>query len=206
MSQHDGAITVSVRARHGKGAARELRRQGLIPAVLYGKGQDNLSLSLDPHALRRATDPERALNTLFSLTIKEDGKADVVEPAVISEIQRDAIRDDVVHVDFMRVDVDKPVQRKVPVRYSGRAEGVAKGGKLRTFKRHVRVSARPADVPVALHIDVTPLDEGQYLRVKDVSLPETKILERPDSPLAFVEAAKAKKEEEAEAEPKGKKK
>jgi large subunit ribosomal protein L25 len=190
-----GNITVSVRASHGKGAARELRRQGKIPGILYGNAQGNVPLALDPRELHKATDPARDINTLFHLTIKEDGKADVVAPAVIVEVQRNSVRDDVIHVDFMRVDPKADVVRRIPVKYEGRAAGVQKGGRAKTLLRSVKVAAPALDFPVALVVDLTPLDVGDSLRLKDVKLPGARILDRGEITVALVEQPKAKTEE-----------
>jgi large subunit ribosomal protein L25 len=197
MSEY-GNIEVTVRTGRGKGAARQLRRAGQIPAVLYGQGQDNIALAIDPSEFHKATDPEKQINTLFNLTIKEEGKPDVSAAVVVTELQRDVVRDLLTHIDFMRVDLGKEIVRKVPVKYSGKSIGVTKGGKLKTFKRHVKVAAKPAEVPVVLSVDVTPIDAGETVRVRDMSLPNARILDRADSPLALVEAAKAKKDEEGE--------
>jgi len=196
MSEY-GQITAQVRTGHGKGVARQLRRKGLIPAVMYGQGGPNLSLVVDPHLLNKATDPERRYNTLFQITVEQDGGSEVV-PCLITDIQTDAIRDDILHVDFLRVDVEVEVERKIPVRYFGKAPGVAKGGRLKTFRRIVRVSAKPADFPVELEVDVTPLDVGDFLRVSDVSVPNATINERPDTTLAFIDVPKAATEDEEE--------
>lgn len=205
MSQEHGQLTVAVRGRTGKGAARQLRRAGRIPAVLYGRGHtpggEPVLLSLSPHELRRALDPQRKLNTLFQLTIQEPGRPDRQEPCVITEAQLDAVQDRLVHVDFLRVDPREPVTLEVPVEYSGRAVGVVAGGELRTLRRSVRVAARPADIPVCLHVDVTPLQVGQSLRVRDVPLEGGRVVENPDTVLALVEVAKKEPEEKPEGEP-----
>ena len=117
---------------------------------------------------------------------------------------RDAIRDDVLHIDFLRVDLEREIQRKIPVRYFGRAAGVQVGGKLKTFRRHVRISAKPGDIPVELPVDVTPLEAGAYLRLSDMTLDNASFDERIDTPIAFVDPPKAKKEED-EDDKKGKK-
>jgi large subunit ribosomal protein L25 len=194
-----GRLSAKVRTNHGKGVARQLRRRGLVPAVMYGQGGDNLSLTLDPHLFHKASDPAHGNNTLFHLEIEQDGAPTQTVPCMVVDIQRDAIRDYVMHVDFLRVRLDEQVQRKIPVRYHGRAAGVMKGGKLKTFRRVVTVSAKPAELPHELAIDLAPLDAGQTLRIKDVSLPNTTFLESPEAPLAFIEMPKAKKEEEAAA-------
>ncbi|MCX4247626.1 50S ribosomal protein L25 [Paraliomyxa miuraensis] len=195
MSEY-GRISAKVRTGHGKGVARQLRRQGQVPAVMYGQGGDNLSLTIDPHLFQKATDPARNLNTVFHVEVEQEGGAQTV-PCMVVDLQRDAVRDHVLHVDFLRVDLEVPVERKIPVTYHGRAAGVMKGGKLKTYRRLVNVSAKPLDLPEELAIDLSPLDAGQTMRIKDVSLPNTTFLENPEAPLALVEAPKAKKEEEA---------
>jgi large subunit ribosomal protein L25 len=199
MSEY-GRFTAKVRTNHGKGVARQLRRKGLIPAVIYGQGGENLSLTLDPHLFNKATDPARIYNTFYQIELEQDGVPTKTVPAMVVDIQKDAIRDDVLHIDFLRVDPEQVVHRKIPVRYHGRAAGVMKGGRLKTYRRIVHIAAKPAELPEELAIDLGPLDSGETLRIKDVSLPGTTFLEPPEAPLAFVEHPKAKtKEEEAAA-------
>lgn len=203
MSEY-GRLSATVRQGHGKGVARQLRRKGLTPAVLYGQGGENVSLAIDPLAFGKATDPARNYNTVYTLTIEGEGAPQTVTCMVV-DYQKDSVRDDLLHVDFMRVDLEKQVERKIPVSYVGRAAGVMKGGRLKTFRRIVNVAAKPLELPVELSIDLAPLDAGETLRIKDVSLPGTTFLENPQAPLAFVEMPKAKKEEEAAPAKKGKK-
>ncbi len=205
MSEY-GRVSAKVRDSHGKGAARKLRMQGLTPAVLYGQGGENVSLAIDPLLFNKATDPARNYNTVYTLELTRDGGASETVTAMVVDYQKDTVRGHLVHVDFMRVDSEKQVQRKIPVSYVGRAAGVMKGGRLKTFRRIVKVSAKPFELPVELSIDLTPLDAGETLRIKDVSLPGTTFLENPQDPLALVEMPKAKKEDEAAAAaPAGKK-
>ncbi|MEX1366125.1 MAG: 50S ribosomal protein L25 [Nannocystaceae bacterium] len=196
-----GQITATVRAKRGKGVARQLRMKGLCPAVMYGRGGENLSLTIDPHLLSKATDPQRHYNTLFHMTVEREGAAPEIVPCMIVDYQKDAIRDDLLHVDFLRVDVEEPVERQIPVRYHGRAAGVMKGGKLKTFRRHVMVRCKPAHIPVELAINIGPLDTGEYLRISDMSLPDVTFQEPPDAPLALVEMPKAVTETADEEEP-----
>ena len=198
MSEY-GRLPAKVRAGHGKGVARQLRREGLTPAVLYGQGGENVSLAIDPLLFGKATDPARNYNTVYRLDIEQDGAAAQTVTCMVVDYQKDSVRDRLLHVDFMRVDPDKQVQRKIPVSYVGRAAGVMIGGRLKTFRRIVKVSAKPFELPVELTVDLSPLDAGQYLRIKDMSLPGTTFLENPEAPLAFIEMPKAKKEEEAPA-------
>lgn len=204
-----GALVVNVRKSSGKGVARELRRTGFIPAVVYGGGGENLPLSLDPQAFRRATDPARQWNTLYQLTIKEEGESDRLQPVVLTDVQLDSVRREVIHLDFLRVDEAKEVVRPVPVSYTGRSVGVVKGGRLKTFRRSLKVAALPKHLPVEVVVDVTPVDGGESLRIKDIVLENARIVEDPEQRLVFVDVPKAKKAEEEDPKkkaPAGKKK
>lgn len=200
-----GTLNAAVRDGRGKGAARSLRREGRIPAVLYGGGQDNVSLSLDPNEFRKATDPDKKWNTFFSVTVKGDG-GEKLETCVLTDVQVDIVRRDVIHVDFMRVNPEEDVIRKIPVRFTGRSVGVVKGGKLKTFRRTVRVAAKPINIPVELVVDITALDAGESLRMQDVDTATGRLEENPEHRLCFIELPKAKQEDEEGEEKKEEKK
>lgn len=191
-----GSLNVSVRHKTGKGVARTLRREGLVPAVLYGAGGDNVSLALNPRELMKATDPERSWNTMYTLTIKEEGKGEQTQAVVVTDVQLHPIRREVEHIDFMRVDPEGEVVRKIPVRFEGRPVGVVKGGKMKTFRRLVKVASKPAEVPVELLVETTGVDAGQSIRMKDVQLATGRLVEPPEARLCFCEMPKARKVEE----------
>ena len=197
-----GNLNVQVRSTSGKGVARKLRAKGLIPAVIYGKGKGNLMLTLSPRELRRAMDPERKLNTFFTLTINNEGES-VTEQCVLTDYQSDPIRDEFLHVDFLRVDPESEVVTKIPVEYVGRAVGVVAGGKLRTYQRTTRIAAKPAEIPVKLTVDVSPLNAGDTLRMRDLSLDKARLLDHPNVVVAHVDPPRAAKTED---DKKGKKK
>ncbi|MFO7566709.1 MAG: 50S ribosomal protein L25 [Enhygromyxa sp.] len=200
-----GKLTAKVRQASGKGVARKLRADGLIPAVIYGKGQGNLMLTVSPRELRRAMDPQRKLNTFFTVTIEgQDGQS--VEQCVLTDYQADPIRDEFLHVDFLRVDPDSEVVTKIPVEYIGRAAGVVAGGKLRTYQRTARIAAKPAEIPVKLTVDVTPLNAGETLRMQDLSLPNARLLEHPNVVVAHVDPPRVAKTAAEEGKKAGKKK
>lgn len=192
-------ITVQVRTGTGKGEAHKLRATGKIPGVVYGHGGEHIAIAVDPLILRKAVDPARKRNTWFAVRVQEDGKADRVESCIIVDRQLDLVRDNVLHVDFLRVDPQRELLVKLPLEFTGRAAGVAVGGTLKTMARQIRVAVKPGDIPTSFVVDVTPLEGGQTLRVRDVTFPNGRILDNPNSPLVLVESAKAKKEEGAEA-------
>lgn len=198
MSNNFGNLTVQTRIRDGKGAARKLRALGRIPAIVYGQGKDNLKLTLNTGDLRKAMDPERKLNTYWKLDlVDESGKAAGKEACVIVDFQIDPLRDTYIHIDFMRVSEAEDVQVKVPVEYSGRAVGVAAGGKLRTLRRTVKVAVKPHQIPVKLEVDLTNIELGDSLRLKDLSLEGTRLLDHPDTVMALVESPRGTFEDEA---------
>lgn len=186
-----GNINVSVRTKTGKGVARSIRREGLVPGILYGSGKDNVSLTLDPHELNKATDPSRSWNTMFTLTIKDEGQKDTTQTVMVSDVQVHAVRREVQHIDFMRVDADAEVIRKIPVRYEGRAAGVVKGGKLKTYRRTVRIACKPGEVPVELLVDITNVDAGESLRFKDVEMASGRLVEPEEGRLCFIDLPKS---------------
>ena len=193
-----GAIEASVRKAAGKGAARQIRRKGKIPAVLYGGGKDNVALTIDPHEFDKATDPAKPVNTLYTVTIKQDGQPDATELCVIADHQRDAIKDKYVHLDLLRIDPDKEIVRRVPVSYSGRAAGVVVGGKLITYLRDVQISAKPSEIPEVIKVDVTPLESGATMRLSEVPLANGSYVAKPETPVAYIEPPKAKTAEDEE--------
>lgn len=187
-----GKLSATLRSASGKGVARKLRAQGLIPAVIYGKGEGNVMLTVSPRELRRALDPQRKLNTFFTLTIDKDGEQ-VTEQCVLTDYQSDPIRDEFLHVDFLRVDPESEVITKIPVEYTGRAVGVVAGGKLRTYQRTARVAAKPAQIPVKLRVDVSPLDAGDTLRMRDLNLENARLLDHPNVVVAHVDPPRVAK-------------
>jgi large subunit ribosomal protein L25 len=196
MSQETGKLTVQLRVKQGKGVARKLRAAGRIPGVVYGGGGDNLTISLDPLAMRKAMDPERRLNTFWTLDVVDaDGNSKGQATCVLADFQLAPLRDQFLHVDFLRVSADAPVTVKIPVEYTGRAKGSVLGGKLRTLRRSVRVAAKPTEIPVKLVVDVTPIGLGESLRLSDLSIPNAEILDQADTVMALVEAPRGKKED-----------
>lgn len=190
-------LSAKIRPGTGKGAARKLRATGETPGVVYGQGGEHLAISVSPTALRKAIDPKRKLNTWFSLKIEQEGKTARVESVMIADHQMDKVKDDILHVDFLRIDPSRPIEVRLPIEYQGRAAGVAAGGTLKTFARYIHVLCKPGDIPETFVVDVSPMQAAQTLRVRDLIFPAGKILDNGNHPIALVEPAKVKKEEGA---------
>ncbi|WP_425117476.1 50S ribosomal protein L25/general stress protein Ctc [Archangium violaceum] len=161
-------LEVKTREGAGKGAARRLRSQGLVPAVVYGKHLEKpLSVAVDPKAVRAAINTPHKLNTL--ITLKGLG-AD--QQVLFKDYQRDPVSRDILHVDFIAVREEDQVKVNVPLVLTGKAEGVADGGLLTQIRREIEVYAKPRAIPVQIEVDVTPLKIAMAMHINDVKLPE----------------------------------
>jgi large subunit ribosomal protein L25 len=169
-----GKLTVSLRDRSGKGGSRKLRAQGKVPGVCYGASVEGriepLPITVDVKQLRGALDPVRKRNTVISLTI-EGGAAPRALHALVKDIQIDAVRRDVTHVDLLAIDPDKEVRAEVPLEFNGKPKGTINGGQLRIVLRSLSVRAKPSDIPVKLAVDVSPLEIGDVIHVSAIALP-----------------------------------
>ena len=169
-----GKLTVSVRKAGSKGAARKLRATGQVPGVCYGASVDGriepLPITVNVKALRAALDPVRKQNTVIALTITGSG-SDRSLHALVKDFQIDALRRDVTHVDLLAIDPDKEVLAEVPLEFTGKPKGAINGGQIRIVLRELQVHAKPADIPVKLVVDVSPLEIGDVIHVSEVALP-----------------------------------
>lgn len=195
-SENVGKLTVTVRNRAGKGAARQLRAQGKVPGVCYGASPDGrvepLSIVIDVKALRAALDPVRKQNTVIDLTIDGDGESRKLH-ALVKEYQIDPLRRDITHVDLLAIDPNKEVDTAVPLEFIGKPKGAIEGGAIRTVLRSMVVRAKPSDIPVKLTVDVSPLEIGDVLHVSDIELPAG-VVSVTGRDLAVVTCAKPEEE------------
>lgn len=187
------AQTVSLRAESratkGKGAARSLRRAGVIPAVIYGQGRDPESVQLDAPALGRLLQGISASSTIVDVTIDDR------EPvrALIREIQRHPLRaENILHVDLYEVRADQPVTVEVAVHLTGTSEGVRNhGGVLDQILYSLTLRVLPADIPASIDVDVTNLDIGQSIHVSDITIASGTIENDAGQTICVVQAPRA---------------
>ena len=162
-------LNVETRVRTGKGGSRKVREDGLLPAVVYGKGFEALNLRLDPKALQQAVATEAGWNTL--LTLKGDGPFDGLV-VILKDMQIDAIRRNPTHVDFLAIDLKKTLAVMVPVQPVGKAQGEVEGGTLQLIRHELEVYCLPTNIPTSIEIDVTALNVGEGIHIDEVSFPE----------------------------------
>jgi large subunit ribosomal protein L25 len=193
MSKH--IVTARTREGRGKGPARRMRADGRIPAVLYGGGQDPVTLSIDPTLLVKALDPELKRNTLLHLEVED--QADISCTAMVKDTQIDPLKDQILHVDLLRVSADQAIEVKIPLKLVGRAKGVKLGGVLQQVYRDLPVLVPAGAIPAKIEIDVTDWDILDQFKAGDIALPDgvTMLLD-PKLKVAAVEAGRAPEEEE----------
>jgi large subunit ribosomal protein L25 len=161
-------LDVEPRIRTGKGGSRKVRRDGLVPAVVYGKGVEALNLRVDPKALQQAIATEAGLNTL--ITLKGDGPFDG-KVVILKDTQIDAIRREIQHVDFLAIDLQKKIAVMVPVQPRGKSVGEKEGGTLQMVRHELEVFCLPTKIPTAIEVDVTALQVGDSVHIDEVTLP-----------------------------------
>jgi large subunit ribosomal protein L25 len=160
-------LLVQNRAVLGSAESRRLRRQGLVPAVLYGREQP-VPITIGERDLRAALTTEGGLNAVLDVVV--DGGA--VHPSVLKEYQQDPVRGTITHVDLQEVRLDRPIHATVPVALVGNPAGVTEGGVLSQVTLEVNVQALPMEVPQHLEVDVSAMHVNDTLRLEALQPPE----------------------------------
>ena len=208
----DVKISVTTDRPLGSRSARRLRAEGKVPAVVYGLGEDSVPVSVDWSDLRRALTTDAGLNALITLDV--DGEQQL---SIIKDLQRDPVRRNVTHVDFIRIDREAEIQVEVPIVLTGQAEAVEReDGTVAHLMFNILVNSKPDTIPDELTIDVTDMEIGDAIRVADLDLPAgvstdldpeevivTAMVSRSTIEVAAEEEAAEALAEEAEAEGEG---
>lgn len=196
MSIDRSTLEAKARDGAGKGPARKLRAQGLIPAVVYGRHlQSPEHIAVDPISIKKAIATPHRLNTL--ITLKIEGKAE--QQVLLKDYQMDPVSREILHADFIDVRETEPVKVKVPLVLVGKAVGVTEGGILSQTRRELEVHALPKAIPEKIEADVSHMKVAQALHINDIKLPAgVKVKTTVNFTLAVV--AVPEKEEERKVE------
>lgn len=180
----------------GSGASRRLRAQGKVPGVVYGPEIKSARVAVDWRELRAALTTDKGLNAVINLEVDGDRHLTIVK-----ELQRHPVRRDVLHVDFLVVEADKPVHAEVPIVLEGEASKVvAERGVVEQAMGHITVLAKPAAIPGQLPVDISDLEIGQTITVDDLVFPPGVSVDvDPDYPVVTASITRAV-EAEVEAE------
>ncbi|HEX4406518.1 MAG TPA: 50S ribosomal protein L25 [Polyangia bacterium] len=191
-------VSAEVRTAIGKGGSHKVRAAGKVPGVLYGQKIAPVAVTFEEKSLLTSLDKEKRRNTVFTLSIS--GGENVT--AMVRDAQIDPISQRIIHVDFLRVDLDSEVTVTVPLVLTGKAIGTTNGGQLHQSTHVLPVAAKPAAIPTKIEVDVSGLDMGEALHVSDLKLGAgVRALLDPRDAIASVVAPKAEKAEEAAAAP-----
>ena len=176
----------SSRSNVGKKDAKALRVEGLVPCVLYG-GDSQIHFSVNATQFK----PLLFTPDVHTVDLEIDGKA---YKAVLQDIQYHNMKDNVLHADFLQLHENKPVIIQIPVRTSGNSAGVRAGGKLVTKLRKLKVRALLSDLPDFITIDITPLEIGMGVKVREVNVPGLTLLDAQNVDVVAVTATRASRQ------------
>jgi len=195
-------LVVKTEKRQGLGsnAARRLRAQGFVPAVLYGESMETVPLVLSKKDIVQILRLESGENTIFKVALDADSY-----DAMIKELQVDPATDELLHVDLIRISMDKPIKVTVPVEHHGEPVGVkTEGGFIDFVTREVEIECLPRDIPESLDIDVSELHINQSFKVQAMTVPPgVKVLTEPNTVLVLISMPHKEEEVFAGEKPEG---
>ncbi|HEX5695431.1 MAG TPA: 50S ribosomal protein L25 [Acidimicrobiia bacterium] len=192
---------VSLRAEAGRATgsreSRRLRRTGLVPAIVYGKGTDPINVAVDAHDLHMALHTEAGSNALINLEIEDDK----VVLTMARIIERHPFRNEYRHVDFVTVSLDETVHAEVAIHFEGTPAGVIEGGVFSPQRTHVSVETLATTIPSFIELDVSAVEIGDSLRIADLPVIEGVVYtEDPEGVVMSVTTPAAEIEEPEEVE------
>ncbi|MCL5779139.1 50S ribosomal protein L25/general stress protein Ctc [Limibaculum sp. FT325] len=190
-------LEATARAGSGKGAARSARRDGMVPGVIYGGGEDPVTINIKHNVLLKRLKAGKFLSTLIKLDV--DGK---VHTVICRAVQRDVVRDLPIHVDFLRLSERSRISLYIPVEFINhdKAPGIRRGGVLTVVRPEVELKVSAANIPDHLTVDLSGLNVGDVVKISNVALPEgtSPTITDRDFVIANISAPSALVSEEAE--------
>ena len=163
------SLELKVSPRDTARSAKSLRRGGTLPGVFYGAGGANIAVEVDEHTF---TSSRLGSHGAHLIMFSSSNSALDKSLALVREVQHHPVTGAPLHVDFLRIDVNKPVQARVALSYVGQAVGVVAGGILQPIRRDLEVQALPAHLPEAIVVDISSLEIHDVIHVEDLTLPE----------------------------------
>lgn len=159
-------LKASVRNTAGKGSSRTLRRDGKLPAILYGSDIESVSLSIDTHDIELLLNKVSYTQALINLAV-ENGHS-FEKMVMIKEVQSDPLTRKYIHIDFYEIKMDRKISTTAPLLITGVSKGVEAGGTLQIIRRELDVVCLPSEIPDSIEIDISDLDIGDSIHVADI--------------------------------------
>jgi large subunit ribosomal protein L25 len=200
----DFDLIAETREGQGKGASRRLRREGKVPAIIYGAGRPPRALTFEHNRVMQQLESESFYSSILNIKVGEKSQA-----AIVKDIQRHPAKREVLHMDFQRIVEDEKIKMNVPIHYNGgeEAPGVkSEGGSVSTLMSDVEVTCLPRDLPEYFEVDISELGLNEMLHLSDIKVPEgveiveLSHVEGHDHPIVNIHIIKAVVEEEPEVE------
>ena len=195
-------LIAEMRDDQGKGASRRLRRQGMVPAVIYGAGRDPRNLMFDHNKVLRQLEDPSFYSSILNVKVGEKSRA-----AIVKDIQRHPSKKQIIHIDLQRIVEDEQIKMQIPIHYLGEEDAVGVkigGGTVTKIMTELEISCLPKDLPEFLEVDISELELDQMLNVSDISLPEgveiSDIIKEQDQAIVSIQEIKEIIEEEIEDE------
>jgi len=188
------------REKVGKEICKKLRKQGKIPAIIYGPGIEPLPIAVNFNEFEKVYNRYKGETVLYLLEVA-NGETQKYQ-CILKELQRDPVTDRVIHLDFYAVSTENVIEIEVPIEFVGRPVGLTKGGILEIFMHELTVECLPTAIPDKIVVDISHLDLGDSLHVRDIKVPEgVKIKDLPEETVCTVVAEEEEKAEGAEETP-----
>jgi large subunit ribosomal protein L25 len=183
-------LEASLREEIGKSKLKPLRKSGFIPAVVYSEGKKTTPIKIKRKSVLRVIHEHRIENVIINLKIFGDEKRIKDTNVIIKELQRDPVKDEIIHIDFNQISLTKEIKVKVPIVTKGEPIGVkVDGGSLEHIIWELEIECLPTQIPEKIEVEVSELKIGDAIHVKDLSIPkEVKILQDPEQVVVSVAA------------------
>jgi large subunit ribosomal protein L25 len=188
-------MKAEARNGRGKGPARKMRKEGSIPAILYGKDVAPVALSVSSKEWRVLESRGRS-NAVIKMEVN-DGTAVQERPVMVKKVQKAPVDHRILHIDFLQVSMERVVQVEVAVHLSGIPVGVVKGGVIEQHLRTVMVESLPGQIPEKIDIDISNLEIGDSIHIHEITLAGVKLLDPPDVAIVGVTPPQAEEKVEA---------
>jgi len=196
------SLSAIKREKTGKETAKKLRKQGMVPAIVYGPHFEPLPIAVKFSELESILHKYKGETLLFNLEIG-NGEAKRVQ-AVLKEYQIHPVTDKIIHLDFVAIKEGETITLDIPIEFVGRPVGLTRGGVLEVLMHELTVECEPAKIPDKIVVDISSLDLGDVLHVKDIEVPEgVKVVDDPDETVVTIVAEEEGEEGETATEEEG---